>query len=145
MCKGTTSRLPAMTTERPDPVIDDINAFFWNATARGELVVQRCLVCEHLRSPPALACPRCWSLQWAEERMDGRGSVYSYAIPRRPSVPFLGDRVALVVVELDEGVRMMSNLVGLEADEITIGMRVEAFFAPSPSGAVLPLFQRSGG
>lgn len=129
------------TTQRPLPVIDASSEFFWAGTSSGQLLFQRCAACRRLRYPPALACPTCSSFEFVVTESSGRGTVYSYAIPRRPRLPFLDDGVAVVVVELDEGVRMLSNLIEFNPAEIDFGMPVEVFYQPISTDVALPMFR----
>ncbi|OBI44041.1 hypothetical protein A5706_04185 [Mycobacterium sp. E796] len=70
----------------------------------------------------------------------GRGFVFTYAIPRRPSAALIDDDLVFVVIELDEGVRYFSRLVGIDPAAVDFGMRVEVQFAPADSGVMVPVF-----
>jgi uncharacterized OB-fold protein len=99
---------------------DEIARPFWDACARGELVVQRCEDCGLLTHPPRPMCPRCRSLARGWATMSGRGTVWSYVVPHPPLLPAYTDLAPylVVVVALDEqpvdsplGLRMVGNLV----------------------------------
>ena len=86
------------------------DAFVWDAAADGRLVIQRCADCGTLRHPPAPMCGRCGSLAWDTAASGGRGRVYSWMYSLHPNRPDDEPRI-VVLVQLDEGVRLVSNLV----------------------------------
>jgi uncharacterized OB-fold protein len=117
-----------MEQPRPLTLVDADNEAFWEATARRELRVQKCRNCGRLRWTPRPMCPHCnvFEVEWVA--LSGRGTIYSYTIVAHPTHPFWRDKVpyAVILVELDEGIRIVSNLEGWEAgDEIRVGARVE--------------------
>lgn len=130
--------------ELPLPVPDDDTAPFWEYCRGGELRVQRCSSCEQYRHPPRLMCGRCGSLEYEWALVSGRGTVYSYIVTHQPIHPALQGRVpfATVLVELDEGVRMTSNVVDCPPEEIAIGMLVEVEFEQLNEEITLPKFRR---
>jgi uncharacterized OB-fold protein len=115
---------------------------FWDGTAAGELRVQRCLACARHYFYPRPICPHCGSdaVEWVT--VSGRATLYSYVISHRPAPGFAGDGpYAIAVVELDEGVRMMTNIVGTEItpDRLELDMPLRVVF--ERRGDVhLPLF-----
>ncbi len=131
---------PAPTAPRPRPAVSDDTRFFWEGAARKELLVQRCASCGALRHPPRPMCARCRSLEWAAARMSGRGSVYSFVVHHHPPVPGFDVPFVVALIELDEGVRIVSNLTGVTPEEVSIGMPVEAEFVPVEEDLTLPLF-----
>jgi uncharacterized OB-fold protein len=122
------------------PGVDDINRFFFDATSAGQLSFQRCRACEAWWSLPAHACHACGADEYDVVATSGRGSVYTYAIPRRPSAALVDEDLVFVVIELDEGVRYFSRLVGVDPLEVDFGMRVEVRFSPAESGVMVPVF-----
>jgi uncharacterized protein len=116
-----------MKRPAPIPIRDD--QFFWDGVAAGELRLQRCADCGKLRHPPRPLCPFCHSPKFALQRASGRGVVYSYVIPRHPPLPNSEEPPIVVLVELEEGVRLVSNLCGVAPNEVRDGMPVEVFFA----------------
>jgi uncharacterized protein len=115
--------------KRTIPIAGPDDRFFWEGVAAGELRLQRCAGCSKLRMPPSPMCPVCHSLQWRAERASGRGIVYSWVIPRHPP-PDPGQEPPIVVlVELEEGVRLVSNLCDVRPEAIRNGMPVEVCFA----------------
>ena len=128
---------------KPLPQITPEMAPFWEAARRHELVVQRCRGCGTHRFPAREICSRCLSRDAGWERASGRGSVFSFAIMHQVYHPGFADAVpyAIVVVELEEGVRMLSNLVDCPVERIEIGMPVEAVFEPVTPEVTLPKFR----
>ncbi len=128
----------------PLPQPDEHEQPFWDYVRSGELRIQRCAECSRLRHPPRPMCPHCGSLQSEWALASGRGTVYSYIVTHQPIHPALQGRVpfATVLVELEEGVLLTSNMVDCPADEIEIGMTVAVTFAEINDAVTLPLFQR---
>jgi len=121
------------------PVVSDDDRFFWDGARRGELLLQRCAGCGQLRHPPAPMCPQCRSLEWDTVASTGRGTIYSWVVSHHPSDDDPHGRV-VVLVELDEGVRLVSNLVSVPWTEVRNDQPVEVFFA-DVDGIVLPQFR----
>ena len=107
------------------PMVNRDTAFFWDGTRAGELRIQRCAACGALRHPPGPACPDCGAFAREHVLASGCGTVFSYAVHRHPPVPGRQLPILLVLVELDEGVRMVGELTGVAPDAVTIGMPVE--------------------
>jgi uncharacterized protein len=126
---------------RPDPGVTEDSEFFWEAAAGGRLVAQRCAKCGILRHPPRPMCPHCASLEIDVVPLTGYGTVYSYAILHHPQNPAFEYPVKAVLVELDEGIRMVSSLKYVEPHEIRIGMRVQVDFEPTVGGNAVPVFR----
>lgn len=122
------------------PDIDDTNQFFFDATGNGQLAFQRCRACRAWWSLPALACHACGATDCDVVTTSGHGSVHTYAVPRRPSAALIDDGLIFVVVDLDEGLRYFSRLVGVDPADVEFGMRVEVAFAPAESGVMVPVF-----
>lgn len=115
---------------------------FWDAAAKGRLIVQRCRSCSTVRFPPRYQCTKCWSPETEWINATGRGEIESITIVRRAPTPVFRDRVpfTLVVVTLDEGVRMITNLIGDGALDARIGDKVEVCFEACTNG-VVPQFR----
>ena len=86
-------------------------------------------------------CAQCGSLAVDELELSGRGTVYSYAILHHPRNPAFEYPVLIVLVDLEEGVRILSNLTGVEHDDVRIGMPVDVHFAPTVDGMAVPQFR----
>jgi uncharacterized OB-fold protein/acyl dehydratase len=126
---------------RPRPARSHDNAFFWEGVATGELRIQRCARCQVLRHPPGPMCPRCHSLDWDFVVSAGRGHVYSFVVAHHPPVPPFRYPNAIALIELDEGTRLVSNLVGIDPADVAIGLRVRVEFTRVDDELVLPLFR----
>ncbi len=136
-----------MTTPLPAPRIGPDGAAFWQGANRGELLLQRCTDCGRARYFPSLVCPDCGSdaAEWVAA--SGRGSVYSFTIVHRaPSQAFRG-RVPYVIalVDLDEGPRMMANIIGDDALSVAVGDPVTVDFETAENGQAVPQFRKVGG
>jgi uncharacterized OB-fold protein len=132
---------PAVT--RPLPAITPEMAPFWEAAHRHELVAQRCVDCGAFRFPAREVCSRCLSRRVEWERVSGRGRVFSIAIMHQANHPWFASHApyAVVVVELEEGTRMLSSLVEREPGAIEIGMPVEVTFEDVSPEISLPVFR----
>ncbi len=126
---------------RPGPVLTEDNEGYWLAAREGRLVIQRCASCGALHHPPRPMCPDCHSTELDWQQAAGTGTVYSYALLHHPQNPAFTYPVMAVLVELDEGVRLVSNLLEVDPDEIRIGMAVEVVFEPAGDGFALPVFR----
>ena len=115
--------------------------FFWTGLRDHELLIQRCGACGTLRNPPRPMCPHCQSLDWDTLKSSGRGTVYSYVMPQYPPMPFMEYPYIVVLVALEEGIRLVSNLVGIAPDEVEVGMPVEVRFDTFDGDLVLHQFQ----
>jgi uncharacterized OB-fold protein len=136
------SRPPAL---RPRPAQTRDNAFFWQGVAEGRLLIQRCDGCGRLRHPPGPMCPSCHSLEWSAREASGRGRVYSFVVAHHPPIPPFEYPNLIALIELEEGTRLVSNLVGVDPSEAEIGMPVEVVFEAVDPELVLPLFQPVSG
>jgi uncharacterized protein len=129
--------------EKPLPLASEDSAEFWEGTKRGELLVQRCVDCGHLRFPPAAICARCWSLESTWQRTSGGGRIYTFIVVHRPQHPAFFEDVPynVAIVELDEGPRLHTRIVGTPNEELTIGLRVAVAFAKVDDDVTLPYFE----
>jgi uncharacterized OB-fold protein len=112
----------------PLPQPDALTHPFWEACRRRVLEVSCCGDCGHLFLPPGPRCPRCWSAELAPRSVSGKGRVYSFAVYRRSYHPALRAPYVVALVELDEGPRLISNLVGCAPEEVRIDMPVRVRF-----------------
>jgi uncharacterized OB-fold protein len=127
--------------QRPAPILTEDNAAFWDAADEGRLVAQRCAKCGRLRHPPRPMCPECNSLEVDVTTLSGRGVVYSYAVLHHPQHPAFEYPVLAALIDLDEGIRLVSNLVGVEPDEIRIGLPVHVEFVSTDGEHRVPVFR----
>jgi uncharacterized OB-fold protein len=128
-------------SDRLAPTTTPDTRFFWDALKEGKLLVQRCSGCSKLRHPPRPMCPHCNSLQWEPVEPCGRGTVYSFILPRHPRWPWFEETYIVALIELEEGLRIVSNLCDVDAAEVTIGMPVQAFIQSFDNGVSLPQFR----
>lgn len=138
---------PAVTTapSKPVPRSTPETQPFWDGTSAGELRLQRCTSCDKHYFPPRPFCPTCLSDDVTWETVSGRGTLHTYVINHRPA-PGWDEPYAIAVVELDEGPRMMSNIVGIEntPENLVLDMPLEVTFEQRGDVAV-PVFQPAGG
>ncbi|VVM68206.1 hypothetical protein PS662_01662 [Pseudomonas fluorescens] len=120
-----------MSNNKPMPVPTQISAPFWEGLKARRLLIQQCNPCEHWNFYPRRHCTACLEHDLAWREVDGSATLYSYTVTRIATLPDFIDEMPqkLAVVELAQGVRINTNLVGLEENEISIGMPLQAVFA----------------
>ncbi|MBU3700795.1 MAG: Zn-ribbon domain-containing OB-fold protein [Acidimicrobiia bacterium] len=123
------------------PTISPDTAFFWDGLREHVVRIQRCVSCGELRHPPRPMCPSCNSLEWDTVDSSGRGTLHSFVMPLHPQFPFLDYPYIVALVDLAEGVRLVSNLVGIEPADARIDMPVEVCFAEFDGDLVLHQFR----
>jgi len=130
----------------PSPLADAITLPWWQAASQHRLVVQRCSACGHTRLPPAPLCPECRSADAEWQEVSGRGEVYTYTVVHRPIAAGqpLPTVIAVIALEDAGGVRMISNLVAANPDEISIGMPVELVWEDMSEELAIPRFRPRG-
>lgn len=126
---------------RPAPILTDDNHFFWDAARDSRLVGQRCQGCGRLRHPPRPMCPHCQSLDFEIVDLSGAGEVYSYTILHHPQNPVFEYPVIAALIDLEEGVRVLSNLIDIDPADIAIGMPVTVDFRPTRHDGAVPVFK----
>ena len=127
----------------PVPPMNGDSRPYWEAAREGRLVIRQCRACSQVHFMPRHVCPHCWSdaLDWIDA--SGHGVVHSYSIVRRAPLAEFAAEVPYVValIDLDEGPRMMANIVGEGRLEVRIGEAVTVLFEPRGDVA-LPQFRR---
>ena len=127
----------------PLPVVPDYEQPFWEGAQRGELLLQQCASCSSIRSPMSPICPDCLSeeVEWVPS--SGRGTVESWIVYRQAFHPAFIDALPYNVawIALEEGPRLTSNIVGVEFDDLHIGMPVEVVFEEANEEITLPRFR----
>lgn len=134
--------------KRPLPDATPETREYWEGAKRGELRIERCQSCGKAYFYPRPFCPFCSSRDVAWFTASGRGRLYSYVINQRPARGFEDFApYVIAIVELDEGPRMMTNIIGVEPvpEHLPIGMRVEVTFERQSDEITLPLFRPAGG
>ena len=135
---------PRKPLPHPTPETQD----FWDGTKAGELRLQRCNDCKQAFFPPRPFCPACASRSVSSFRASGRGRLYSYVINHRPAPGFEHEApYAIAVVELDEGPRMMTSMVGVPQtpEALVLDMPVEVTFEPATEAMSVPKFRPAVG
>ncbi|MER5930286.1 bifunctional MaoC family dehydratase N-terminal/OB-fold nucleic acid binding domain-containing protein [Streptomyces sp. NPDC002054] len=128
---------------RPRPVINRDNQGFWEGVRRHRLLIQRCTACAALRFPWLPGCNHCASPDWDTVEASGAGTVFSYVVMHHPPFPAFDPPYAVALVELAEGVRMISNITGVPYDKVRIGMPVQLEFLRVDDDLELPVFRGS--
>jgi len=140
--------MPEANLKKPLPAITSEAKAFWEAAAQNRLVMQRCLDCKSYVWTPRPACYECGSegLEWTE--LSGKGTVYSFTVIRQvvgraaskafePDVPYV-----VAWVDLEEGPRMIANVIGCSAEDVKIGLKVAVQFEQQSPEVWLPKFKR---
>ncbi|HSV83209.1 MAG TPA: OB-fold domain-containing protein [Ramlibacter sp.] len=125
---------------RAAPMVGHDNAFWWEGVARRELRIQQCADCGQLRHPPRPMCPQCRSLHWAHIAASGRGTIHSYTV-HHTSLEGLGSPYVVALIDLEEGNRLISNVIDVDHREVRIGMPVQVTFHHVGPAQMLPLFR----
>ncbi len=134
----------AMSTARFDlPTPDESTQELWDAALRGELLVKQCASCGRVHYYPRPFCPHCWSEDVSWVQASGEATLYTWSVVYQNDLPPFGDRVPYVaaVVDLKEGPRMMTNVVGCPVDELEVGMPLEVEFEQIAEGTAVPRFR----
>jgi uncharacterized protein len=131
----------APVAKRPAPGVSDDTRFFWEGARAGQLLIQRCKGCGTLRHPPGPVCPSCHSFEWDTVASSGLGTVYSFVVMHYPEVPPFEHPNPIGLIELDEGTRLIAQLVGVKPGEVAIGQRVKVEFNTFDGDLVLPQFR----
>ena len=128
---------------KPIPVPSSESKPYWDGLRDHKLLMPRCDACQGYWFPPSLLCPRCNSAKWTWTAASGRGRVFSYFVYHRVYHPGFADEVpyAVAVIELDEGPRMISNVIGIAPDKLVCDMKVEVVYQTITEAITLPKFK----
>jgi uncharacterized OB-fold protein len=126
----------------PEPV-EELNKQYWQFCAQEKLCFQRCLGCGLFRHIPRSMCAACNSMDWQWIESVGRGTIFSWTVTRAPLHPAFAAQVpyVLVIVEMDEGVRIISRLKNCEIEKLGLGLPVEVTFEQLAEHVFMPFFQ----
>jgi uncharacterized OB-fold protein len=133
------------TRAKPKPTPE--TQHFWDGTLAGELRLQRCDACANVYFPPRPFCPGCGGRKVSVFKASGKGTLYSYVINHRPAAPGFMPPYAIAVVELEEGPRMMSNIIDCPQtpEALELDMKLEVAFEKLDDRITLPLFRPAKG
>ncbi|HEY1688371.1 MAG TPA: Zn-ribbon domain-containing OB-fold protein [Solirubrobacteraceae bacterium] len=129
----------------PRSNLADIGRPYFEAAERGQLLLPRCNSCGRHFFYGTVLCQHCRSDDWDWVPSAGNGSIYSYTVVHRPLGSSLKAPYVVVVVTLEEGVRVMANLLDADPEAVAIDQRVQVDFAPDWQGKVVPMFRLAGG
>ena len=132
-------------SKRPRPRIDEENKWFFEAAGRRELYLQKCRACGAVRYHPRALCPSCLGADTEYVRASGRGRVHTFTVTWQNQAPGFREELPYVMayVELSEGPRVLTNVVGTPVGEIEIGMPVVVDFEDFDEGLALPKFRKA--
>jgi uncharacterized protein len=136
-----TQRTPQPPERRPRPVVNRDNAGFWEGVRDGRFLIQRCTGCDTLRFPWLPGCNACGAAEWDVVEAGGEGTVFSYVVMHHPPFPAFSPPYAVGLIELAEGVRVISDVVDVPYDKVRIGMPVELEFRTYDDELTLPVFR----
>jgi uncharacterized OB-fold protein len=128
---------------KPLPAISDFNRPFWEGTRLGEFRLQHCKGCGKVWAPNGPVCPHCFSEDYRWEKMSGKGKIATWVVFHKLYHPSFARELPYNVafVELDEGPRVIANVVGISNDELKIGMPVQAVFDKVNDEVTIPRFR----
>lgn len=130
-------------SKKPIPRVDQESKGFWEACRRHELALQACRSCGAVRYYPRALCSQCLSSDTEWRIASGRGSVYTFTVTYQNQAEGFRDSLPYVLayVELEEGVRLLTNIVDCAPDQVQIGMAVEVVFEDLSAEVALPKFK----
>jgi len=114
------------------PTPDGVDQYFWDGVARKQFLLQQCSACGALRQPPAPMCAEWNALEWETREASGRATVYSWIVSHHPTEPDAAPRI-IAVLDLEEGVRFVTNLVECTLEDVRFGLPVELTWVEYPS------------
>ncbi len=133
----------SQTVSKPVPVPDDISAPFFDGARNGKLMLQHCGACGTWSFPVRERCPHCFAAELEWRAASGRGTLYTFAIMHQVMNPGFAGAVPynIAQIDLEEGVRITSNVVGIPNDALKIGMTLEVIFEDVSQDVSLPKFR----
>ena len=135
------------TATKPVPVPDDVSAPFFDGARDRKLMLQHCTGCDAWSFPVRERCPHCFAAKLTWRQASGRGTLYTFTIMHQIMNPGFASAVPYNVaqIDLDEGVRMVSNVVGVGNDALRIGMKLEVVFEDAGDTVSIPKFRPVAG
>ena len=133
----------SQATTKPVPIPDEISAPFFAGTREGKLMLQHCTACDAWSFPVRERCPHCFAAKLEWRQASGRGTLYTFTIMHQVMNPGFADSVPYNVsqIDLEEGVRMVSNVVGVANHALHIGMKLEVCFEDVGDNVRIPKFR----
>lgn len=128
-------------TPRPQPGSSPESEPFWSATRERRLVLQWCVACDEPVQYPRAFCPGCGGFELTWRAAAGTGVVHAVTVEHRPEQMGVDEPFAVALVDLDEGARLMSNVVGCPPGDVAAGLRVQVTWEALEDGRHLPLFE----
>jgi uncharacterized protein len=125
-------------TAVPRLTVTQDNEFWFAAAREGRLALQRCSDCSELRHPPGPACPACRSFEWDTVESSCRGILHSWTVIHHPKDPAFEYPLAVGLIDLEEGVRIVADIASVDHDRLQIGMVLEVGFSEHAHGEILP-------
>jgi len=129
------------------PQITDENEAFWTGGSEGELRFLRCTACAELIHPPAPLCGKCLGTRLEPTAVSGRATLHTFTVNHHPWIPGFDPPYTIAIVEIEEqpGLRLTTNVVNCESDDLRIGMPLRVVFEEAEDGIYLPLFEPADG
>ena len=129
--------------DKPLPIVTDLDRPHWEAAKRHELLVQHCKACGHLSFPPMTNCSQCLSRDLDWQAVKGTGKVHSFIVYHQGWLPgyLKSTPYNVAIVQLDEGPRFISNIVGIDNDDIEVDMPIEVTYEEVAPDVIIPRFK----
>jgi hypothetical protein len=129
---------------KPLPVEDPDSTPFWRGCLQNKFLIQHCEQCAKPRYPASSVCPHCQEKKFTWKESSGKGLIYSWIVVRHPvprdvyenDVPYV-----VALIDLEEGVRIASNVVGCDPDDVYAAMPLQVIFKQVTDGVTLPIFE----
>ena len=134
-----------MDATRIKPPMGPDNQWWWDMAAESKLGIQCCSNCNTLRHPPRPMCGECGSMDWQAIEASGRGTICSYTVLTHPKFPGFDYPLIIILVDLEEGTRVTSQLVDCAPDDVDFDLPVQMVIHEDPDGFKLPVFKLAEG
>jgi len=133
----------SQTAMKPAPIPDEISQPFFDGARAGKLMLQHCTACGGWSFPVRERCPHCFAAKLEWKAASGEGTLYTFAIMHQAMQPGFASSVPYNVSQIDlaEGVRMVSNVIGIDNKDLRIGMKLTAIFEDTGNGVFIPKFR----
>lgn len=125
------SEVRTIASPTPNPETE----VFWEAASKDELMLKKCADCGKFHYYPRAICPHCFSDKTEWVKASGNGEIYTFSVMKRSKIPY-----AIAYVTLEEGVKMMTNIVDADFDALSVGQKVRVVFKASEEGQKVPMF-----